>query len=197
MAYLAAVLLSVMLFAGLVLFVPFRLFMRGGYNRCFYGLFRAAWLGGFVSAEHSLKENVTVFFLGTVPIYRSGVKRKKKRRPAPEKEGKKKKKDLLDLALGFPVILKSLGKIIISLSPRGELKGRVGLGDPADTGFFFGSFSALNSVCRLSVTVTPDFERRAFVFEGILSVRVLFASLLAILAGAALSPGGRRILRQW
>ena len=87
------------------------------------------------------------------------------------------------------------------------IQGRIGLGDPADTGRFWGMVSALAGALALAqhviLALEPDFERAIFEIDGQGIFRIIPLQVIIILALFILSPPtiraawtGVRVVRQ-
>lgn len=124
------------------------------------------------------------------------------RKPKPEEQPHQKAKQNRGIQHAFTVLqtrgfVRRIIKLLFHLFKRIRIRvltiqGRIGLGDPADTGRLWGMISAMSGVLALAqhaiFALEPDFERAIFEIDGQGVFRIIPLQILIILTLFILSP---------
>lgn len=185
--------LAFILISGLILLlVPFHIKLRGRYEGGYQGYLAVLWFWGFFGLQYC-KEKVEIL-LGGKTIFRKIRKGKRRKRSSRKLEALKKAKAAEWIISHVCFLFLMLRKLYCSLSPKGSVKGIVGLGDPAETGIFMGVIAGCMAwLPSPLITIIPDFNEEKFSIEGSLNIRILLISILVISAEFFLSREGRKL----
>jgi len=185
--------LAFIVMSGLILLlVPFHIKLRGRYEGGYEGYLAVSWFWGFFDLRY-YKENVEILLCGKA-IFRTMRKGKKRQRSSGKVKALKKAKAAEWVISHFSFLLAMLKRLYRSLSPKGSIKGIIGLGDPAETGVFLGIIAGCIAwLPSPLITIIPDFDEEKFSIDGSLSIRVLLISILGISADFFLSREGREL----
>jgi hypothetical protein len=186
-------LIILFLFCSLIIFAPFYVVVKGGYEEKIYGVFSVIWLWGAFKADYLHKERQVILYLASKKILKKTLKEKKSEKVKILRKQRPKKKRNMTFA-DFSFISKVSRKIFQSLSPQGKVQGVIGLRDPAETGFLTGVIAFCMSFTPISINVLADFVEEKLIFNGWFKFRVMIASILFIAAKCILSKKGREIL---
>jgi len=185
--------LAFILITGLILLlVPFHIKLRGHYEGGYEVYLSVLWFWGFFGLQYC-KEKVEIL-LGGKTIFRRIRKGMRRKRGSGKVQALKKVKAAEWIISHVCFLFVMLRKLYRSLSPKGSIKGIVGLGDPAQTGIFMGVIAGCMAwLPSPLITIIPDFNEEKFRIEGSLNLRILLISIVVIAAEFFLSREGREL----
>jgi len=192
MLVIIQILVFVLISGLILLLVPFRIKLRGRYGGGYEGYLAVLWFWGFFGLQCG-KEKVEIL-LGGKTIFRKTRKGKRKKSSSGKVQALKKAKAAEWIISHVCFLIVMLRKLYSSLSPKGSVKGTIGLGDPAETGIFMGVIAGCMAwLPSPLITIVPDFNEEKFSIEGSLNIRILLISILFITAEFFLSREGREL----
>ena len=198
---LEGIALLVILILLSLFFIPVRAFIAAGWGRGEgYALFQASWAGlGARIRTGGQETRVEYLFLGMPFRTRPGRDRGTASPASPERGHER--PPVLSLLRILPGLVRPLarfGERIIRATTFQEILAKlvIGLEDPASTGQLYGWYCALSPLFtgdRLSVRVSPVFDRQAFEGEMLARFRIGRPLLLmGAIAELLLNPDVRR-----
>lgn len=178
-----------------ILFVPFRITLRGLFDGNLKGDLMITWLWGFVVTRYSWVPKEIIILLGGRRILLFMIKPRTHRRLEASKRRSHLTAEMVSSFLQqITVLMKLAQKMYRSFSPYGQMKLSLGFGNPAETGFCVGILAAGLATIPFPIHIEPDFERERYIAEGILGFRIIIGSLMLIILGFLLSRQGTILL---
>ena len=174
-----------------IFFVPFRITLKAVFDGKLAGDLVITWLWGFAVAEYNGVSKEIVVLLGGIRIFLFRKKTGGERR----REYFKRRFHLTaEIVSSFvqqiPLLISLAQKMYRSLSPDGQVKLALGLGDPAETGLCVGILAAGLATTPFPIYIEPDFVQERYLAELVLDFRIVIGSLILILLGFLLSRQG-------
>ncbi len=203
---ISILLILAVLIIGLVLFIPFHIHARFQADDTNFTAMRIKWLFGAISAIYiyPLKETDVSIFGRVIATKKDSPKsketpqaeEKKKAKQGKKKEGKKKSKIATFPKSCTAFLLKVSLRLIKALQVRLDIRGDIGLEDPADTGFLSACiWPFLGMLPPGWIDLSFDYERETLGGHADLRARMWLIQLLAIIFTALLlNRKGRTIL---
>jgi len=181
----------------LFVLVPIHLRAEGGvHDQSLEGQVWVRWAWGVLTVGMTPDRTTTVHLLGwrIWTFHQGGSKDKPDPEPKPKK--KKAKGWLQWLAQHRQTGLQFVRRLIHTLRLQLQVRGELGLGDPARTALLSRLLWELNRVSpALSINVEPDWMEEHIGLDGALRARVWLAHLGLVLLGGLLNHETRRMIR--
>jgi hypothetical protein len=181
-----------------ILIVPLRVRVSGWVDLPETGDYRLGvdWAGGVIGVDKTAKTLWQIRLFGWPLIHFSGASFKKKRKSKPRK--KRSPRALIDAAgRHFSTLVGAFKRLIRSLFPRGHIRGRIGLSDPADT-VMLDVLTGLipKAKGRFRVVIVPVYDDEVFAGEADARVTVVVGYVLLMAAVLLLKKENRVVLNR-